>query len=128
MSSTYARLHITVIDLIKQNGQLPTCLQHQVDTYPILFLDDLKYLADLGLDEKSWIDIYIDGNFKSFRFHGDGSITVVRRKLAHRGAGSRRPEYDTKVRTMRPLWPPKRQRLAEVIEVAQHSPRYQLDW
>ena len=66
MSSTYVRLHITVIDLIKQNGQLPTCLQHQVDTYPILFLDDLKYLADFGLDEKSWIDIYIDGNFKSF--------------------------------------------------------------
>ena len=44
--------------------------------YPILSLSDLKYLADFGLDEKSWIDIYIDGNFKSFRFHGDGSITV----------------------------------------------------
>ena len=76
ISSTYARLHITVIDLIKQNGQPPACLQHQVDTYPILSLGNLKYLADFGLDEKSWIDIYIDGNFKSFQFHGDGSITV----------------------------------------------------
>src|ERR1700720_3190342 len=76
MSSAYARLHITVIDHIKQNGQLPACLQHQVDTYPILSLSDLKYLADFGLNEKSWIDIYIDGNFNSYQFHGDGSIAV----------------------------------------------------
>ena len=75
-SSAYARLFITIIDLIKQNGQPPARLQHQVDTYPILSLGDLRYLADFGLDEKSWIDVYIDGTFMSFRFHGDGSITV----------------------------------------------------
>jgi hypothetical protein len=44
---------ITITDLVKQNGQPRACLQHQVDTYPILSLGDLKYLADYGLDEKS---------------------------------------------------------------------------
>ena len=39
-------------------------------------LGDLGYLADFGLGDKSWIDIYIDGDFKSFRFQGTGSITV----------------------------------------------------
>ena len=39
-------------------------------------LSDLEYLADFGLGDKSWIDIYIDGDFKSFRFQGMGSITV----------------------------------------------------
>jgi len=52
-------------DILQIECQLPARLQNQVDTYPILSLSDLKYLTDFGLDEKSWIDIYIDGNFKS---------------------------------------------------------------
>ena len=39
-------------------------------------LGDLGYLADFGLGDKSWIDIYIDGDFKSFWFQGMGSIAV----------------------------------------------------
>src|ERR1700735_1092727 len=63
-------------NLSKQNAQQPVCLPHLVDTYPVLSLSDLGCLADLGLGEQSWIDVYVDSAFKTFQWQAAGSIIV----------------------------------------------------
>ncbi|KAF7969422.1 hypothetical protein HWV62_27365 [Athelia sp. TMB] len=64
--------------LYHSEDQPPVILDHRVDTYPNLCVTDLKYLAQFGVAEDSWIDIFMDGTFKTFRT-GAGGITTVER-------------------------------------------------
>lgn len=49
-----------------------------MDTYPTLCLDDIEYIADFGLGDKSWIDVFVDGGFKSYQIRKQSSIQVER--------------------------------------------------
>jgi hypothetical protein len=42
----------------------------------VLCLLDLSYLADFGLTANDWVDIYVDGSFKSFQIKAQSSIAV----------------------------------------------------
>lgn len=42
----------------------------------MLCLDDIAYIADFGLGAKSWVDVFVDGVWKSFQIQKHNSIQV----------------------------------------------------
>lgn len=49
-----------------------------MDTYPILLLADISTLLDVSRDYSTWVDVYVEGDFKSFPIQGTGSVEVER--------------------------------------------------